>query len=327
MKRTAKRTALLTSALISLLNLHGTHAADTKPRQAYKKNSSQAEPKSEVSIRVAESGWGNVPAWQVELVLNAVAAELMTHFPGKTLDPVLVSPSQHGPVVLYQKGPRHEYQILLAAKDQRWAEYIYEFSHELFHVLAGYENHALPHSARHQWFEEMLCETVSLHMLKRFSLTWQDSPPLPEWRSYVPTMQAFTRRALSEPHRQLPANLTFEQWFRANGAVLASKPYLREKNELVATIFLPYLTSNPDWRAIAYLNVDQSGRASSFYDYLTNWYRATPAAHQRFVSGAIQLFRFKLPDKIEHTADAMSTPLPATSGAGISEGPAGPMRH
>jgi hypothetical protein len=252
---------------------------------------------------------------------------LLTHFPGKTLDPIFVSPSQRGPVVLYQKGPRQEYQILLAAKDQRWAEYIYEFSHELFHVLAGYESHALPDSARHQWFEEMLCETVSLHMLKRFSLTWQDSPPLPEWRSYVPTMQAFTKRALSEPHRQLPPDLTFEQWFRKNGAMLASRPYLREKNELVATIFLPYLTSNPDWRAIAYLNADPSGRISSFYDFLTHWYRATPPRHQRFVSGTIQLFRFKLPDKTEQAADVRSAPLSATSEADFNEGPAGPTRH
>jgi len=322
-----KRAAILTSALLSLLNPPGAHAGDVKPRLHYKKDNSPVDSQAEPIIRVSDTGWGNVAPWQIELVLNAVATELLSHFPGRTLGPIVVSPSQRGPVVLYQKGPQHEYQILLAAKDQRWAEYVYEFSHELFHVLAGYDQHVVADTGRHQWFEEMLCETASLYMLKRFSLTWADSPPMPEWRSYVPTMQAFTRRALSERHRQLPANMTFEQWFRQNGPTLIAHPYLREKNELVATIFLPFLTNNPDWRAIAYLNADPSGDTSSFYDFLTHWYQATPAKQQRFVSDAIQLFHFRVPDNVQHASSTASTTLPVNDAGGSNEGPAGSIRH
>ncbi|WP_147376851.1 hypothetical protein [Noviherbaspirillum saxi] len=324
-----KRVTVLTSAVFSLLHFHGVEASvsDGKLRQHDKKNHSQIQGQTRPTIVVSAGGWGNVESKQIELLLSAVASEILTHFPGKKLDPIIVSPSSHAPVVLYQKGPRNEYQILLAAKDQHWAEYIYEFSHELFHILAQYEYHAPPHHARHQWFEETLCETASLYMLKRFSLTWLQAPPLPGWRSYASEMQAFTRRALSDPHRQLPTNVTFDQWFRDNGPSLISKPYLREKNELVANILLPFLEKNSDWRAIAYLNVNGPKGNSSFYDHLVHWYGATPVAHRYFVSEAIHLFRFKSPVDHAYARAEAQVPLSSSGKLQSNEGPAGPTRH
>lgn len=290
-----KRTAVLTSVVVSLMNVHGAKAMDAKPGHQHKKTHAQSERQATPPIRVMEGAWGNADPGQIELLLNAVADEMLVHFPGRKLDPIVVSPSQHGPVVLYQKGPENEYQVLLAAKDQQWAEYVYEFSHELFHVLANYEYHSPPHHAPHQWFEEMLCETVSLYMLKHFSLASTASPPLPEWGDYIPTLQAFTQRALSEPHRQLPADVSFEQWFRKNGPTLVSRPYLREKNELMANLFLPFLEQHSDWRAVTYLNINAPQDDSSFYNFFVNWYRTTPPAHRKLVGEAMQIFRFKKP--------------------------------
>lgn len=316
-----KRAAVLTSVVVSLMNVHGAKAVDARPGHQHKKSQAHFERQTTPPIRVADGAWGNATPAQIELLLNAVADEMLVHFPGRKLEPIVVSPSQHGPVVLYQKGPENEYQVLLAAKDQQWAEYVYEFSHELFHILAHYEYHPPPHNARHQWFEEMLCETVSLYMLRHFSLapTSTASLPLPQWSDYIPTLQAFTQRALSEPHRQLPADVSFEQWFRENGPSLISRPYLREKNELVANLFLPFLEQHRDWRAVTYLNVNTPQEESSFYDFFVQWYRTTPPAHRKLVGEAMQIFRFKKPsdhDRVLAGDPAAASP-PGTTQTGV----------
>lgn len=290
-----RKVAVLTSIVLSLSGMHGARAAEVKDSALYKRSSAKSQSKRAVHIRVLDGDWGNARPDEIEVLLNAVAEELLAHFPGRELNPIVVSPSRSGPVVLYQKGPGNEYQVLLAARGNQWAEYVYEFSHELFHILANYEHHAPPRQARHQWFEEMLGESVSLYTLKRFSRMWEHSPPRDEWRGYAPDMRRFTHRALSEPHRTLPKNISFQTWFRENGPVLVKKPYLREKNELVATFFLPLLEQDPDWRALAYLNLEAPQGESSFYEHLASWYHATPEQHRHFVRHAMRVFHFDEP--------------------------------
>jgi hypothetical protein len=289
-----KRVAVLTSVVLSLC-MHTPRAAEHKPGPQSRKSSEREDTMSVINLRVADGDWGNARPSDIEAVLNAVAKELLTHFPLRQLDPVVVSPSTGDPVVLYQRGPNNEFQVHLAAKGERWAEYVYEFSHELFHILANYQYHEPSRQARNQWFEEMLCETASLYTLKQFSLKWEQSPPRSEWKSYAPTLQRFTARALNEPHRQLKANTSFVDWFQKNGPNLARNPYLREKNELVAHFFLPLLEQNPDWQAIAYLNRENSGIDASFYQYLASWYLNTPQGHRRLVSDALKVFHFGEP--------------------------------
>lgn len=319
-----KKVAALTTIVLSLSGMHGARAAEHKESSPHKRTSAGPESKRAAGVRVAGGDWGNATPEEIELLLNAVAADMLRHFPGHRLDPIVVSPSRSGPVVLYEKGPQHEYQILLAAQGTRWAEYVYEFSHELFHVLANYEYHAPPRQARHQWFEEMLCETVSLYMLKRFALTWEQSPPKDEWRHYAADLQRFTQRALAEPHRQLPADVSFRQWFQQHGPLLATRPYLREKNELVATLFLPLLEHAPDWRAIAYLNLDVPPGESSFHDYLAHWYRTTPPPQRRFVSDAMALFHFREPAEQERLVSFEVPPAAPGAAPERPEGSAGP---
>jgi len=141
----------------------------------------------------------------------------------------------------------------------------------------------------------MLCETASLYMLKRYALMWDVLAPRPEWKGYTTEMQRFANRALSEKHRHLPRNITFDEWFQKNGPSLATKPYLREKNDLVAMMFLPLLEDMPDWRAIEYLNIENHPGESTLYDYLERWYRQTPTSQRPLVKSAFGVFRYNLP--------------------------------
>ena len=315
-----KHAAIFTSVFLALMNMQCAKAADTRVPQ---KTDSQQEKRP--PIRVVDGAWGNAASWQIEMLLNAIADEMLQHFPGRRLEPIAVSHSPNGPAVLYQKGPGNEYQVMLSARDQNWAEYVYEFSHELVHILASYEAHAKPGHARHQWFEETLCETVSLYMLKHFALTWNAAPPLPEARGYAPALQAFTKRALSDRHRKLPAGVSFEQWFSRTAPQLVSSPYMRKENELIASLFLPLIEQNSDWRAVAYLNADDPPKGPDFREFLVHWYRSTPRHLRGFVEESIQVFRFGKPQEVEasYASGIEAQGAPETP----RDGPAEPARR
>lgn len=64
-------------------------------------------------------------------------------------------------------------QIRTCSKSlQYWTQYIYQTSHEITHyVIRQYKENT---SAIIQWFEETLCESMSLYILKSSSLRWNE---------------------------------------------------------------------------------------------------------------------------------------------------------
>ncbi|OGB25104.1 MAG: hypothetical protein A3I66_23025 [Burkholderiales bacterium RIFCSPLOWO2_02_FULL_57_36] len=297
-----KRIFLFTTLFLSFFVAQGTFAAEPEFPPPPERVSADATNRQNFSIHVSNGDWNGADPKEIETLLNAIAAEMLSHFPERQLAPIEVFPTEHRPVVLYQKGPANQYQVYLAAKGSHWGEYIYEFSHELFHILANYEYHALHGGAQHQWFEEMMCEAASLYNLKRMSLAWKTSDLRTAWASYAPTLDKFTQRALNELHRQLPENTSLTQWFHENESALLSNPYMRVKNEMVAMLFLPLLEQNRDWSAVGFLNPPINQRAMRFYDYLAGWYRNTPAANRNFVVQAMTLFEFQIPVTPTHAS-------------------------
>mgnify|MGYP003575257463 FL=1 len=309
-----QRIAALFFLALSLLGANAAHAFEAHPLEG-----------QVVRIEVRDADWEGASPADIKLLLEAVATEMLTHFPGRRLDPIIVSRSHEGPVVLFVKGPQNASQVRLAASGERWAEYIYEFSHELFHILANYQYRAAARNSQYQWFEEMLCETASLAMLKRFAARWEEAPPHPRWASYGGTLNRFTQRALNEPHRQLPPGVSFTQWFRENGPALRTNPYLRGKNELVASYFLPLLERNADWRAFAYLNQPAVQQPVGFNDYLLSWQHRTPAPQRTMVANAMRIFN---PDPVGVRTRLLAAaerfaPAPLAAAPQVP-GPAGP---
>lgn len=149
-----------------------------------------------------------------------------------------------------------------------------------------------------------MCEAASLYTLKRFSSAWKSSARHSEWAAYAPALNKFTQRALNDPHRRLPENTSFAQWFREHERSFFGNPYLRSKNETVAMRFLPLLEQNADWTAIGYLNPPIKPPAVTFYEYLAGWYKNTPAGNREFVVHTMNLFEFSIPAEGENSSIA-----------------------
>jgi hypothetical protein len=73
--------------------------------------------------------------------------------------------------------------------------------------------------------------------------------------------------------------------------MLESNPYLREKNEFLATQLIALLGVAPgSLGAIGYLNLERSSYSKSFEAYLESWYSCCPEAISDFARRVISLF-------------------------------------
>ncbi len=244
-------------------------------------------------IQVQAGGWGAASTQDIEAVLNSVADVVIAHFPGHASSRILVGYSNAGPRVLQQKTSGGAYQVLLDVSDARWDQFAYQFSHELCHIVSNFEQRdvgAEPGSRSHQWFEETLCEVLSLVTLNRLSLSWQNSPPRAGWADYAPAFHRYAERLLADEHRRMPTQVSMASWYRENQQALQIDPYLRRKNEAAAAALLRLFESNPDGvSSLGYLNVARPAQ-SSFAAYLASWYDCCPESQRAFVQQLIAIF-------------------------------------
>ncbi len=250
-------------------------------------------PPPRMAIHVQSGDWGNAQVQDIEKVLASVAEVLLPYFPQRASDRVRVVSSSDGPRVLLEKSPDGAHLVYLDVQDTRWNQFAYQFSHELCHIFSNYD-HRRPDQdglARdHQWFEEALCETVSLFALGRLASSWEQVPPKADWKNYAAAFREYANRLLNEKHRYLPMSVSMDAWFKANQGELESDPYLRKKNELLATLLLPLFEDTPgSVEAIGYLNLEKSSSPGSFKAYLEAWYSCCPEKNRPFVRKLITL--------------------------------------
>jgi len=289
--------------------------------------SSWSDGPSGVTIRVEGEGWGSAERDEIETVLQAVAAELIGDAAALP-QPIVVTHAPGSPVTLFERGPAGEYQVRLSARDRRWAQYAYQFGHELCHVMSNFQ--ALPSAterARNQWFEEALCEAAGLFALRTMAARWQATPPYPSWDEYAPALRAYADRLIAEPHRHLPDGVTLERWLHGRLEQLGRDPYLRNDNEVVANMLLTRFEQNPaQWAALHYLNLDAADAVADLPHYLRHWRDNAPHEHRPFIDGLVGelglagAMRGELATSVSTAAEPGPT-LPRPARAGVAGPP------
>lgn len=239
------------------------------------------------SIRVEAGDWGAASVQDIEAVLQSVADVMLPDFPAHRALRVVVRSSAGGPRVLASKSAHGEHQVLLNVRDTRWDQFAYQFAHELCHIVSNYDN--LPIEGRaHQWFEEAVCEAVSVVALQRLAVQWQHAAPHPGWAGYAPAFADYARHLKHSEHRRL-AGESMASWYGRHAHQMARDPYLRHKNQVVAAALVA-LFQTGGLQAVGHLNVQAAG-ASSFDAYLAAWHDCCPESQRPLVREVIELFR------------------------------------
>ncbi len=188
-------------------------------------------------------------------------------------------------MALYARDSYGAYRVLLSAKDRRWAEYVYEFAHELGHIVTNFGRHAAHgQPSPHQWFEEAVCELISVLTLSRVAQDWRAHEPWAGAAEDAAQLERFLALLLREPHRRAPEGVGAAEWLRDRGDRLRADPYARPLNETVAAMLQHWFEREPQQLAsLTYLNSTSLPVPSEFADFLQEWCDRAPPEHQAFV--------------------------------------------
>jgi len=254
-----------------------------------------AEETAELEILVDKDGWGAAPVPNVRALLLSAAQQLWRSCPDELIRPVSVYHRPDFPQTDFLHDWHGRIRIGLACEDAHWAQMAFQFGHEFCHALAQHSAAAKRswHPPRHAnlWFEESLCETASLFVLRRMADVWKTSAPYPNWKSYSGSLAGYATERLANPERQLPEGQTFADWFRSNEASLRENHAQRDKNVIVARQMLPLFEATPaGWDSVCYLNLGQRKDGKPLAQHLAEWQTATPAATKPFVARVAALF-------------------------------------
>lgn len=215
---------------------------------------------------VENANWGATSLCAIRAVLGSACDSLLHAF-GRSPDaPVHVARWDQVPMVFYDKRP---YEIRINARDTYWSQYVYQFSHELCHVMTNFDRHK---NHRHKWFEESLCELASLFVLRQLAETWRTHPPfdISKASDFAPSHAAYSERI--ESKYPGPDDGDYARWLTENIDALEADPIKRDLNGVVAVALLNQFRNDPVlWRDCGALNLWDPTSDATFSDYLDSW--------------------------------------------------------
>jgi len=243
-----------------------------------------------VELMIMQGAWDGASCNDIGALLQNVTQSFAVHF--LDVHPLVIqvkNDAKHGPMTVYKRAPGGERIILLNTGGTSWAQYSYQYAHELCHALVM-EKEFKGEQKGCFWFDEALCETASCYTMLRMTETWKTEPPYPNWKSFAPHLKGYVDDTMARYEREeaLPVDMTLAQWFRKNEATLIANSTERKKNALVAKQLLPLLVADPSqWNAILYRHEKP---CADFTEYLQNWHAAVPEKHKAFVKKILDLF-------------------------------------
>ncbi len=163
--------------------------------------------------------------------------------------------------------------IFLATRDLRWAQYSYQFAHELCHYII--DKPFQPTADRFSWFDETLCELASLFVLHSMANSWKRNPPFVNGESYSEHLRHYLNVILTEQQSTLA--IPFNEWLEANINTLYKDRYNRPLNRIVAIRLLPVFKSHPElWQTLQYLKLVEVTRDMDMKSFLKGWEAKLP---------------------------------------------------
>ena len=238
----------------------------------------------------------NHAAWKsstdnVVNLLHATADELVCFFPERKFPVIEVGP-RGGPITYYDRGSKGEIRVRLDVEGSLWNQLIYQFAHEMGHIVCDYKSH----EHKNKWFEESICETASLYVLRKVATKWKTAPAISKAESYAANFYKYAQRRIDDA--KLPEGKTFAEWFKDNFELLTIKNGdARNQQTIIASnVMLKHFERDPKslWSAMAYLNTEKLTKLHTFEAYLSAWHRNCPEPLKASVKQLVLEFQVEI---------------------------------
>jgi hypothetical protein len=263
------RTILLLSAV--LMAAGTLQSADPAPTEEAKKS----EPAEKVVFKLINNAAWKSNTDDVKKLLYTTADELVCFYPDRKFPVIEVGPNG-GPITYFDRGAKGEIRVRLDVEGSYWNQLVYQFAHEMGHIVCDYKSH----EHKNKWFEESVCETASIYVLRKVADKWKTSPAIKGAESYAKNYLSYAQRRIDSG--KLPEGKTFADWLKENMETLAIKNGdARAQQTIIASnAMLKHFERDPKnmWAAMAYLNTEKLTKIHTFEAYLTAWHRNCPDA-------------------------------------------------
>lgn len=203
-------------------------------------------------------------------------------FPKAKDPPLFISYSRNGPITLFQRTPRGEVAIQLNCRDRYYAQFIYQFAHELGHVRANFQ----PVDHENKWLEETLCETASLFALRKLGTHWEKNAPNKALKNYRKSLSSYADTVMKS--RESLTLKTAPAFYQKHRETLRKHSTKRGLNGAFANLILPLLEDNPDhWKVLATF---PRIKGASLKEHFKAWRKASPKEHHDFLLKMERIF-------------------------------------
>ena len=220
---------------------------------------------SETTVEVEAEGWGDARPEDVRKILLSVV-QCMEKKSGVTIGNVLRVEASGGPMVLHQREPDGGYRIRLQISGRYWSQLVYQFSHEVGHILARYQ----PHPGPQAWLEEAVCEALSFQVLKSLAKSWKQDPPFGSLRSYAHHLSEYADVMASRCSPVAEDQLS--EWYRSHREKLEKGHHDRPLIRVFSLHFSRWLEVNPElWKRIADMGKGTANSSETMKERIHRW--------------------------------------------------------
>ena len=239
------------------------------------------------SIVLSTSGWEMVDKNEVMTVLYSTWMIFFPFSEKVKYSEIQVEQTKNSPIAFYKKTKDGKYRIGLSANNRNWCQYVFQFAHELGHIICGFKEG----DQSNQWFEESICEAASLFALQQIASTWEVSPPHTDWKAYAVEFKNYRKQRVLDS--SYPENFHLASWWEQNRSILSRNSSLRKENLWIAITLLHLIEKDPDvaWSACGWLNHCKRKEFKSFENYLKDWKNTCQNFEQKeFVQKVMRAF-------------------------------------
>ena len=232
---------------------------------------------SKVTIKVEGENWGNARHADIKRLLENVASHLIRHVREEISAVIEVRNWEGGPMILVRQQGQTSYQVMLTTTGRSWAQYSYQFAHELCHLVSNYER---LEDSTNNWFHESICEVASLFTLRSMATTWESNPPYANWSSYAKSLRQYAVELANTVKKEIPGDHEVALWLQGHEAEGRVDRYSRKGNLILALLMLPVFEQHPEgWNAVRRLPRSDV----SIGHYLVQWKEAVHSCERAFI--------------------------------------------
>ena len=255
-------------ATVTIIGSGGATSTDHEMNKSEKETAGGNGGGSTITLTLTGDNWGTGRHSSIKGVLASAAEQVTNHLREDVEAVITVKHWDKRPQTSCHSRTPTICTIWLTAKDERWAQYSYQFAHELCHIVANYEQRF---EKPNQWFEETICEMAALFTMRSMSAAWKKNRPFPQKTSEAKTLWKYADDEAEKVARQTPDDESWEGWLRRHEEKSRTDPYERVGNRIIALRMLPLFENDPEgWNAIQRLPASEV----RIGEFLTQWKEA-----------------------------------------------------